>query len=80
MDLKSYLSTLERGGSSRLAADLGVSLSFLLQMASGDAAISPARCVEIEQKTGGIVTRPDLRKSDWHLIWPELVNRSEVTA
>lgn len=72
MDLKTYLSTLERGGASRLASSLGVSLSFLSQMASGDAAISPARCVQIEQKTGGIVTRRDLRKADWHLIWPEL--------
>lgn len=71
MDLKTYLSTLERGGASRLASSLGVSISFLSQMASGDAAISPARCVQIEQKTGGIVTRRDLR-DDWHLIWPEL--------
>ena len=73
MNLKTYLSTLERGGASRLADALGVSISFLSQMASGSAAISPARCVAIEQATIGSVSRKDLRPDDWHLIWPELL-------
>lgn len=30
------------------------------------------RCVQIEQATGGQVTRRDLRPDDWHEIWPEL--------
>ena len=72
MNLKTYLSTLERGGASRLADALGVSISFMSQMASGSAAISPARCVAIEQETNGAVSRKDLRPDDWHLIWPEL--------
>lgn len=75
MNLKKYLSTLERGGASRLAEALGVSGSFLSQMASGDAAISPARCVAIEQATAGAVTRKDLRPDDWESIWPELSDK-----
>lgn len=72
MNLKKYLLTFERGGASRFADTLGVSISFLSQMASGTAAISPARAVAIEQATNGAVTRRDLRPNDWHLIWPEL--------
>ncbi|TAM15942.1 MAG: hypothetical protein EPN65_16645 [Pandoraea sp.] len=72
MDLKTYLSTLERGGASALATSIGVSISFLSQMASGSSAISPARCVSIERATGGAVTRRDLRPDDWADIWPEL--------
>ena len=33
------------------------------------------RCVEIEELTGGMVTRKQLRPDDWHLIWPELRGR-----
>lgn len=75
MNLKTYFSTLERGGATHLAEKLGVSISFLSQMASGAAAISPARCVAIEQATEGAVTRQELRPDDWHLIWPELAEK-----
>jgi len=70
MKLREYLNA-ERGMSARLAAQLEVSPSFLSQMAAGDAAISPARCVLIEKFTEGAVTRRDLR-SDWMDIWPEI--------
>lgn len=33
---------------------------------------SPENCVLIEQATGGLVTRKDLRPDDWQRIWPEL--------
>ena len=72
MNLKSYLAGIERGGASRIAEELGVSLSFLSQMATGKSAISPARCVAIEAITEGVVTRRDLRPNDFHLIWPDL--------
>jgi DNA-binding transcriptional regulator YdaS (Cro superfamily) len=71
MDLKTYIST-ERGRASSLAAALGVSLSYLSQMASGKSPISPERCVEIWTASGGEVTRQELRPSDWKRIWPEL--------
>jgi DNA-binding transcriptional regulator YdaS (Cro superfamily) len=72
MDLKSYISDLERGGAAELAEALGVSPSYLSQMAAGTTAISPARAVLIEQATAGAVTRKDLRPDDWKQIWPEL--------
>jgi DNA-binding transcriptional regulator YdaS (Cro superfamily) len=72
MDLKMYLADQERGGATRFAESLGVSISYLSQMAAGSAPISPARCVEIERATDGAVTRKDLRPDDWESIWPEL--------
>lgn len=73
MDLKTFIACGERGTASRLAAKLGVSPSFLSQMAGGSAPISPERCVEIELATARQVTRRDLRPVDWQKIWPELV-------
>ncbi len=72
MDLKNYIDALERGEAKKLATALGVSSSFLSQMASGRSRISPARCVEIEQATNKAVTRRELRPDDWERIWPEL--------
>jgi DNA-binding transcriptional regulator YdaS (Cro superfamily) len=36
---------------------------------------SPEYAVAIERETGGAVSRWDLRPSDWHLIWPELIGK-----
>ena len=74
MDLKSYLSSLERGEPSRFAEKLGVSISYLSQLASGKSPVSVSRCLEIETKTDGMVTRRDLRPDDWMKIWPELAD------
>lgn len=76
MNLKDYLSNTERGGATSLARALGVSISYLSQMAAGTSSISPARCVAIEQATAGAVTRKDLRPDDWHLIWPEIAEHA----
>lgn len=72
MELKTYIESLERGKAKELAASLSISSSYLSQMASGKTAISPTRCVEIENATGGEVSRKDLRPTDWFKIWPEL--------
>jgi DNA-binding transcriptional regulator YdaS (Cro superfamily) len=72
MNLKEYVSNLERGGATRLAQELGLSPSYLSQLASGKAARSAAMCVSIEQATNGAVSRKDLRPNDWASIWPEL--------
>ncbi|WP_175786511.1 transcriptional regulator [Burkholderia anthina] len=77
MNLKDYISTSERGTAAKLAAHLGVSASYLSQMASGLCPISEKRCVQIEQFTHGGVTRRDLRPDDWREIWPELVGSSK---
>jgi DNA-binding transcriptional regulator YdaS (Cro superfamily) len=71
MDLKTFIQA-DRGRASRLAEQLGISRSYLSQMASGSAPISPERCVDIERETNREVTRQDLRPDDWRRIWPEL--------
>lgn len=76
MDLKTYTSA-ERGRAAALAAELGVSPSYLSQMVNGKAPISPERCVEIEQKTRGVITRQHLKPDDWQRIWPELAQPSD---
>lgn len=75
MDLKTYITTGERGTAAKLASAIGVSPSYLSQMASGASPISPERCVAIERATKGVVTRKDLRPDDWQKIWPELARR-----
>jgi len=75
MDLKTYIAR-EHGSGSALAARLGVSPSYLSQMANGRSPISPERCVDIWRATNGQVTRPELRPDDWQRIWPELVPAS----
>jgi DNA-binding transcriptional regulator YdaS (Cro superfamily) len=77
VDLRTFI-TSERGNASRLAASIGVSLSYLSQMSTGT--ISPKRCVQIEEATGGSVTRQDLRPGDWEAIWPELKSLTEQAA
>ncbi|NML62251.1 helix-turn-helix domain-containing protein [Massilia sp. RP-1-19] len=73
MTLREYLDSLERGATARFAEQLGVSPSYLSQMAAGTAPISPKRCVRIEILSGGHVTRKnDLHPFDWQEIWPEL--------
>lgn len=71
MQLQEYINS-QRGLASELAKKIGISPSYLSQMASGDAAISPIKSVEIEIATGGAVARQDLRPLDWKQIWPEL--------
>ena len=33
----------------------------------------PEEAVRVEQKSNGRIKRWHLRRSDWHLIWPELI-------
>ncbi len=73
MNLREFLDSLGRGEVTQFAAELGVSPSYLSQMASGTASISPKRCVLIEALSKGKVTRRfDLHPNDWFEIWPEL--------
>lgn len=72
MDLKTFIQA-ERGNGKTLADALGIPLSYLSQMASGDRAVTPERASAIERATSKQVMRWDVRPSDWHQIWPELV-------
>lgn len=76
MRLSDYLGSQERGRAKQLAEAMGVSKSYLSQMAAGKVAISPARCIEIERATKKLVTRADLRPDDWRKIWPEFTTAS----
>jgi len=62
----------EKGNATQLAVRIGISPSYLSQMATGYRSISPARSLLIERATNGLVTRRDLRPNDWWAIWPEL--------
>lgn len=78
MDLKTYISTSKRGTATRLARALGISRSYLSQMASGASSVSPPMSRAIETETDGAVPRTETRKSDWHLIWPELLESHDA--
>jgi DNA-binding transcriptional regulator YdaS (Cro superfamily) len=71
MDLKTYIDS-RRGAASELATRLGISRSYLSQLASGKAPISPERAVEIERESGYVVTRKAMFPSTWSRVWPEL--------
>jgi DNA-binding transcriptional regulator YdaS (Cro superfamily) len=71
VDLKSYIAS-ERGRAKKLADTLGISSSYLSQLASGASPISPERAVEIEAATEREVTRPEMFPDNWARIWPEL--------
>ncbi len=51
-----------------------MSEQYLYQCLSGRKAMNPAQAVRIERHMGGRVRRWHLRQSDWHLIWPELID------
>ncbi|WP_175010360.1 transcriptional regulator [Burkholderia lata] len=78
MNLKEFISTSERGIAKKLAAFLGVSPSYLSQMASGDSAISERRCVLIGRFSAGKLSRRELRPDDWQEIWPGLAQQKEI--
>lgn len=63
-----------------LEGRLGVSKSYMSQLASGRAAISPSRCITIETFTNGKVSRAEMRPSDWEEIWPDYKpNNNSIT-
>jgi DNA-binding transcriptional regulator YdaS (Cro superfamily) len=71
MDLKTYLDQ-ERGRATKLAKEMGVSCSYISQLASGESPISVTRAVRIESLTDGLVTRKEMFPDDWEENWPEL--------
>lgn len=76
MDLKTYIQA-DRGRASRLADKLGISRSYLSQLASGKAPLSAKRCVAIERETEREVTRQEMKPSEWADIWPDLIPPGE---
>jgi DNA-binding transcriptional regulator YdaS (Cro superfamily) len=77
MNLHEYI---EKHSQTELARLLDVAPSFVHQWVRGTRPIPIQICVEIEQKTGGDVTRKDLRPDDWKAIWPELSSNAKQAA
>jgi DNA-binding transcriptional regulator YdaS (Cro superfamily) len=78
MKLRAFLDTMPRGGIAGFALRLGISPIYLSQLAAEqDGRVpSPELCVAIEKSSQGQVMRWDMRPSDWHRIWPELIGTS----
>lgn len=73
MLLSQYLKKQGRGSLSFIAKSASTHAPDVSRWAKGTRPVPIEKCVLIELATDGQVTRKDLRPSDWHLIWPELV-------
>lgn len=73
MNINEYLSS-QNILAKKLAEHLGVPPPLISQWRNGRP-VPIERCVAIERVTNGAVTRRDLRPADWHLIWPELIEK-----
>ncbi len=56
-----------------LAERVGVDEQYLYQCLTGRKAMTPAEAVRVERESGHVVRRWNLRRDDWHRIWPELI-------
>jgi DNA-binding transcriptional regulator YdaS (Cro superfamily) len=56
-----------------LAAQLGISEQYLYQCLTGRKAMNAEEAVRVERESGCRLHRWDLRRADWHRIWPELI-------
>lgn len=72
MELRKYLFDLDPVERSAFAESVGTTARHLANVAYGYKPLDEKVCVAVEQKTKKIVTRQELRPTDWHLIWPEL--------
>lgn len=62
------------GSQTRLAQILGVTKAAVGQWKQEGRGVPVKHCAMIERAASGVVTRRDLRPSDWWLIWPEMVD------
>lgn len=60
-----------------MASHLGVPVSFVHKMGSGEKPVPLAHAAAIEQFTQGEVTRRAMFPEDWPRIWPELANTNQ---
>lgn len=79
MKIDQYLHTANLTASA-LARKLNITPAMIYQWRVGLRPVPVRKCAEIERITNGAVTRKDLRPDDWHLIWPELKERSNAVA
>ena len=72
MELKTFLQESGHGSATRIAKIINAKPVDVGYWANKKRPVPTKRCVQIEQATGGLVTRRDLRPDDWAQIWPEL--------
>ena len=63
-----------------LAEALRVDEQYLYQCLSGRKDMKPAEAVRIERESEQRLRRWQLRQSDWHLIWPDLIGTEGAPA
>lgn len=78
MELKKYFFDLPVDDRQAFAESVGTTPKHLTNVSYGYKILDEKVCVAIEQRTGKIVTRQELRPNDWHLIWPELAEKAKV--
>lgn len=69
----------ERGRAAALARALGVKPVVVSRWGSGAKPVPIERCLVVERATEGLVSRQDLRPTDWWVIWPELQTTQAMT-
>lgn len=69
--LKRYLAPMSRAQRAAFAARCRTSTNTLRNIAYGQKQAGPALSIAIEQATGGVITRADMRPGDWPMLWPE---------
>ena len=81
MTLNEYLKTLPSGGQGEFAKDCGITHTYLSQLSSvQDGRVpSPALSLVIWNKSKKVVSRQELRPSDFWLIWPDLAHLKPKT-
>ena len=72
MELLEYFAE-QRGRLSRVARAAGVPPGYLSQVAAGTKVLRPAYVPAVEAACELKVRRWNLRKDDWHQIWPDLI-------
>jgi DNA-binding transcriptional regulator YdaS (Cro superfamily) len=65
MDLKEYFDTDVRGAKSEMAEYLGITTTWLALLIAGRRKASPVLARKIEEATGGLVSREELRPDIW---------------
>lgn len=70
----------EARGVGKLARAINVGQSVVSNWRSRGTVVPAEHCAAIENATGKVVTRQDLRPDDWPRIWPELVAPTPANA
>lgn len=73
MELKPYVSALTPEQRQDLAERCGTSVGHINNVMYGYKPCGHELAVALERETHGAVTRRELRPTDWHRFWPELV-------